>query len=80
MPFADIGCALAGVKTPGYRPPLNLKAWADNRWYVVTTIDARIYAELPRLNIPTCCRQLRCPLKLGQSRRGNGRLSSDRFQ
>jgi superfamily II RNA helicase len=45
----------------------------DNRWYVVTTIDVvDLYAELPRLNIPSeLAPPVEMPLKLGQSRRGN---------
>jgi len=45
----------------------------NNRWYVVTTTDVvDLYAELPRLNIPSdLTPPVEMPLKPGQSRRGN---------
>jgi len=62
------------AKTPGTgQSPYLVCLSRNNRWYVVTTVDVvDLYAELPRLDIPSdLLPPVEMPLKPGQSRRGN---------
>ncbi|MBV8886000.1 MAG: RNA helicase, partial [Chroococcidiopsidaceae cyanobacterium CP_BM_RX_35] len=66
--------AVLVAKTPGSgQAPYLVCLGQDNRWYVATTKDVvDLYAELPRLEIPSdLAPPVEMPLKPGQSRRGN---------
>ncbi|MBV9389453.1 MAG: RNA helicase [Chroococcidiopsidaceae cyanobacterium CP_BM_ER_R8_30] len=66
--------AVLVAKTPGSgQAPYLICLGQDNRWYVATTKDVvDLYAELPRLEIPSnLAPPVEMPLKPGQSRRGD---------
>lgn len=66
--------AVLVAKTPGPGQfPYLICLGGNNRWYVVTTSDVvDLYAELPRLDIPSdLLPPVEMALKPGQSRRGN---------
>ena len=66
--------AVLVAKTPGSgQSPYLVCLGRNNRWYVVTTNDVvDLYAELPRLDIPSnLAPPVEMPLQPGQSRRGN---------
>jgi len=74
VPIASPLEAVLVAKTPGSgQSPYLLCLGRNNRWYVVTTNDVvDLYAELPRLNIPSdLTPPVEMPLKPGQSRRGD---------
>lgn len=74
VPTASPIPAVLVAKTPGSgQSPYLVCLGRDNRWYVVTTMDVvDLYAELPRIDIPSdLLPPVEMPLKPGQSRRGN---------
>ena len=74
VPTASPVEAVLVAKTPGSGQfPHLVCLGRDNRWYVVTTMDVvDLYAELPRLDIPSdLAPPIEMPLKPGQSRRGD---------
>lgn len=79
VPTASPIPAVLVAKTPGAGlAPYLVCLGRNNRWYVVTTGDVvDLYAELPRLDIPShLLPPVEMPLKPGQSRRGNEMTSA----
>lgn len=74
VPTASPIPAVLVAKTPGAGQfPYLVCLGRDNRWYVVLTTDVvDLYAELPRLDVPSdLLPPVEMPLKPGQSRRGD---------
>jgi len=79
VPTASPILVVLVAKTPGSgQSPYLICLGSDNRWYVVMTTDVvDLYAELPRLDIPSdLLPPVEMPLKPGQSRRGNAETAA----